>query len=215
MSNNKENKNFKKNLCYRFIKRTFDIVFSILVLALGFIPSLIVCLVIFLSDGHSPIFKEKRMARMNKEIKVWKFRTMVHDSVDLEKYLSKDEIKQWKVEHKIENDPRITKIGKLLRNTRLDEFPQFIHVVTGKMSTIGPRIITKEELMYYGDKAEKLLSMRPGITGQWQTMHDIKTFYEDLSRQKVELEYIDKANIQIDIKIFFRTFKTIFKKTNE
>lgn len=205
-----QNKQIKKSLYYRFVKRTFDIVFSIIALVIGLIPSLIICLLIFCMDWHSPIFKEKRMVRIDKERYIYKFRTMVTDSDNHNKYFTEEQKKEWENEHKVKDDPRILgNIGKFLRKTSLDEIPQFIHVLTGKMSTIGPRIITKDELKHFGNDVKLLFSMKPGITGLWQTSLRNNSTFEDGTRQKIELEYIKSASFLLDCKLFWKTFYVI------
>lgn len=176
----------------------------------GFIPCCIIALIIYIKDKHSPFFIEKRVVNNSQEINIVKFRTMVEDSHNFEKYFNAEQLKQWQKEHKVDNDPRITKIGAFLRRTSIDEFPQFIFVFTGKLSTIGPRVITKQELEYFGKDKDKLLSVKPGITGLWQTSSRNESSFDDGTRQKIELEYVDKACLALDTKIFFKTFYTMF-----
>ena len=95
--------------------------------------------------------------------RIYKFRSMVADADDLEKYFTAEQIKQWHNEHKVDDDPRVTKLGAFLRASSIDEFPQFINVFLGQMSTIGSRAVTAEEAEYFGESKELLLSMRPGI----------------------------------------------------
>ena len=208
----KQAKQIKKPLYYRFIKRTFDILFSVFALVIGLIPSLIICLLIFCKDRHNPIFREKRVVNPNKEIWIWKFRTMRYDSYDHEKYFTREQNEQWEKEHKVKNDPRV--LGRLawfLRNSSLDELPQFIHVFTGKMSVIGPRIITKEELACFHENKDLVLCMKPGITGLWQISDEPRPTFANNARQDVELSYIKDATIILDIKIGLKTILRIVK----
>ena len=180
---------------------------------IGFVPALIICLIIFCKDRHNPIFREKRVVNPNKEIWIWKFRTMRYDSYDHEKYFTKEQNEQWEKEHKVKNDPRVLgKLGWFLRKSSIDEFPQFVQVFSGKMSCIGPRAITKHELKFFtNNDTVSLFVMKPGITGLWQTCKDPKPKFETGDRQKTEIEYINSANLLIDIKLFFRTIVVIFE----
>lgn len=140
---------------------------------------------------------------------------MVADSDELEKYLDEEELEAWHREHKVDDDPRITPLGSFLRKTSLDELPQFINVLKGDMSVVGPRPITAEELPNFGDQQEKLLSRRPGITGWWQTQSRNAATYESGERQALELYYIDNAGYLIDFRIFFATFKEMLAGTGK
>ena len=153
----------KKPLYYRFIKRTFDIAFSGCVIVLGFLPGLVLSGFIVADTKGSPIYLSSRVGRGGKEFRIFKFRTMVADADDLEKYFTPEQLDQWHREHKVDDDPRITKLGAFLRSSSIDEFPQFINVLFGQMSTIGSRAVTVEEAEYYGEGKGFILSMRPGI----------------------------------------------------
>ena len=111
---------------------------------------------------------------------------------------------------KISNDPRITKIGKFLRTTSLDEFPQFINIFKGDMSLIGPRPVVLDEADAYGKNKNKFLSMRPGLSGYWAVNGRSNTTYEE--RMKLELYYIDYCSFLLDIKIIVETIKSVIKK---
>lgn len=204
----------KKPLYYKIIKRLFDILFSSVVIIVGFIPSLIIAAIIFFKDRKNPFYTEKRIVQGYKEINVVKFRTMVADAYNFDKYFNKRQKEQWEREHKVDNDPRITKIGKFLRAISIDEFPQFLQVWIGNLSTIGPRVITKKELECFGDNKDLLLSMKPGITGLWQTTVRNEAKFQDGSRQKIELDYINRACIKLDLKIFFKTINVMLFKEN-
>lgn len=119
----------QKPLYYRFIKRVFDIVFSTCVIIAGFIPGLILSAFIAKDTGGSPIYSSVRVGRGGKLFRIYKFRSMVADSDNLEKYFTRDQLELWHQEHKVDNDPRITKLGAFLRSSSIDEFPQFINVL--------------------------------------------------------------------------------------
>ena len=127
----------------------------------------------------------------------------------LENLLLKDSElkKEFEETHKIKNDPRITNIGKLLRKTSLDELPQFINVLRGEMSIIGPRPIVKEEKDKYGKNFEKVFLIKPGITGLWQVSGRNKLTYK--RRVILDLNYVENYNLLMDLRIFIRTFGVI------
>lgn len=205
----------KKPLYYRFIKRAFDIVFSACVIVVGFVPCVILSAFIVADTKGSPIYTSLRVGRDGRPFQILKFRSMVVDSDNLEKHFTKAQIEQWYREHKVDNDPRITKLGAFLRSSSLDEVPQFINVFLGQLSVIGPRAITFEELENFGDNQELLLSCPPGVTGLWQTgPRNVATFESGL-RQDLELEYVANASLKLDAELFFRTFKTIADGTGK
>ena len=199
----------KKPLYYRFIKRLFDIVFSALVIVIGFIPGLILCIFIAIDTKGSPIYSSTRVGHKG-PFKFYKFRTMVADSDNLEKYLNEDQLKEWHAEHKVENDPRITKLGRFLRATSIDEFAQFLNVFLGQISIIGPRCITEEELDYLGNDRALYLSVPSGITGAWQIGRRNDATWENGIRQAIEYDYALNASLKLDATIFFGTFGAMF-----
>lgn len=207
----------RKRYGYRFVKRLFDILFSFVVCIALCIPVGILCLVISLDSPGFPIFSQKRVGRFGKPIKVLKLRTMYSDAhSNPEKYFNEEQMKCWLREYKVDNDPRVTKIGCFLRKTSLDELPQFLNVLKGDMSVIGCRPITEEELKNFRDiDREYFLSQKMGITGWWQVTDRNSATWEDGTRQEAELYYVRHANLRFDIGIFFETFKAIVKKTGK
>lgn len=197
---------------YHVLKRGFDVVFSACATIACFIPTLLVCGLIWLDEPGAPIYKQRRVGRYGAPIDIYKLRTMVVGADEVEKFLSLGQIKQWETEHKVDDDPRITKIGKFLRRTSLDELPQFWNVLKGEMSVIGPRPIEPDELKAYDDSVVEFLSMTPGITGWWQTVSRNDAKYEDGERQNLELFYVRNRSARIDIKVFFETFRAMFGK---
>ncbi len=174
-------------LGYHFVKRAFDIVFSACATIVGLIPVALLCLVIRLESPGSPIYLQERVGYRGKPLRILKLRTMVADSDDVEKHLSPEQLTQWERERKVDDDPRVTRVGRFLRKTSLDELPQFLNVLAGQMSVIGPRPVVEEELAAYGDDAGELLSAKPGITGWWQVQARNDATYGDGSRQELEL----------------------------
>lgn len=197
---------------YHVVKRGFDVVFSAIASVACFLPTLLVCGLIWLDEPGPPIYKQRRVGRYGAPVDIYKLRTMVTDADDIEKHLNSEQIHQWRTEHKVDDDPRVTRIGKFLRKTSLDEIPQFWNVLKGEMSVIGPRPVEPDELEAYDDCVVEFLSTTPGITGWWQTGSRNDATYEDGERQELELFYIRNRGARIDIKIFFNTFKVMFGK---
>lgn len=197
---------------YHVAKRGFDVVFSACASVACFIPTLIVCGLIWLDEHGSPIYKQRRVGRYGVPIDIYKLRSMVVGADNVEEHLTPDQLVQWRAEHKVDDDPRITKIGKFLRKTSLDELPQFWNVLTGEMSVIGPRPVEADELAAYDDSVVEFLSVTPGITGWWQTVSRNDAKYEDGERQNLELFYVRNRSPRIDVKIFFETFRAMFGK---
>ena len=207
----------RKRTGYRFIKRVFDLVFSFCVCVILCIPVTILAIVISIDTPGFPIFTQERLGRYGKPIKVLKLRTMYDDAQEHPDYYFTDEqMKTWKRELKVENDPRVTRIGHFLRRTSLDEIPQFLNVLIGQMSVIGCRPITREELNNFTDEEKVLfLSQKMGITGWWQVTDRNNATWEDGSRQAIELYYVTNASIRLDLSIFARTFLAIFCRTGQ
>lgn len=198
-----------RSLGYRLIKRAFDIVFSALIIVVGFIPGLLLALMVAVDTKSSPIYSQTRVGKYGRPFKIYKFRTMVSDSDNVEKYFSPDQLEVWKRERKVEDDPRITPFGRKLRATSFDEIPQFLNVLFGQISIIGPRVITYDELNHFGKDKALLLSVSPAITGSWQCgPRNVATFENGL-RQKIELSYAGNANIREDVRIFFKTISVM------
>lgn len=199
---------------YRLIKRVFDIVFSAGVSAVLAIPVAAVCAAICLESPGAPIYSQERVGRGGKPIRVLKLRSMVSDAGNVEKYLSPEQLRQWKIERKVDCDPRITRVGAFIRKTSLDELPQFLNVLIGDLSVIGPRPITRDELDQHFTSADRdeLLSVRPGITGLWQATERNGATFESGLRQKIELHYVRNRCFRMDWRCFFGTFGAMFGK---
>lgn len=194
---------------YLFIKRLSDIVFSTIILLL-FLPIwIIVSIAVMIDTKATPLYVQERIGKNGKPFSILKFRTMVKDSDDVEKYLHGEDLEMWKRERKVDNDPRITKVGRFLRRTSLDEVPNFLNVLIGQMSVVGPRPITRDELLAYDENVDDLLSVRPGITGWWQVEARNEADFATGSRQEMELFYVANAGFKLDLRIFFKTFKAM------
>lgn len=203
-----------KEAIYLTVKRMFDILVGLL----GIVAMIPIILVVKVSnitrgDFHSIFFTQKRIGKNGKEFKLYKFRSMVYNAEDVLKELLKEEPykTEWKLNQKLSNDPRITKVGQFLRKTSLDEVPQFINVLLGDMSLIGPRPLVPGELDEHNGDHDIYEKMRPGITGWWASNGRSDTTYEE--RLKLEYYYINNCSIMLDIKCIWRTIKAVlFKK---
>lgn len=198
----------KKN--YKIIKRTLDIIISGVGLVILF-PFLLVIAIAIKIDSKGPIlFKHKRIGKDGKTIYIYKYRTMLPNAEEMIKDFNDEQLKEFKENYKLKKDPRITKVGRFLRKTSLDELPQLINILKGELSIVGPRPVIQEELERYGENAEKFLSVMPGLTGYWQANGRSLTTYEQ--RMKMELYYVENCTLLLDIKIFFKTIFIVFKK---
>lgn len=201
-------------LAYRFLKRLFDFVFSLCVIVVLVIPVTIVCAFISLESPGNPLYAQKRVGKGGKTIKIFKLRSMVADAGNVQKYLSSEQLHQWEVERKVDDDPRITRVGSFIRKCSIDEVPQFLNVLKGDLSVIGPRPITRDELeQHFSDEEkEELLSVTPGITGLWQATDRNAATFESGLRQKIELHYVRNRCFGMDWKCFTGTFGAMFGK---
>ena len=200
---------YHKKPVFDFVKRFFDILLSGMLLLLIRPIFLIIAICIKCDDGGKVFYRHPRLGRGGKEIKISKFRSMKKDADKFQCQLTPEQLKQYETEFKIDNDPRITRIGNFLRKTSLDELPQVWDIFVGRLSIIGPRpIMEKESLKYYG-KRKDLLSVKPGLTGYWQANARNNVGYSDGKRQEMELFYVEKRSVWLDIKIFFKTIGSV------
>ena len=195
---------------YNLSKRLFDIFFSISIIIICF-PIFFILSILIKLGSRGPIFYSQiRLGKNKKPFKCFKFRTMNEEADDMLKKLlieSEDFRDEFQRTQKLKNDPRITPIGKLLRRTSLDELPQFINVVLGEMSIIGPRPIVEEEQKRYGKNLNEVFSIKPGITGLWQVSGRNNLSYE--RRVILDLMYARNRNFYIDLNILIRTIGVI------
>jgi lipopolysaccharide/colanic/teichoic acid biosynthesis glycosyltransferase len=197
---------------YHAIKRGFDVAFSSAVVALGAVPMALMCAAISVDTPGAPIFFNDRVGRYGLPLRIFKLRTMIEDAEDLDKYLTEAQRRQWHAEHKVDGDPRVTSVGSFLRRTSLDEMPQFLNVLLGQMSVIGPRPVEPDELEAYGKSVTEFLSVTPGITGWWQVKARNNACYDGGRRQALELEYVRDRSLSRDAEIFVETFGAMFGK---
>lgn len=195
---------------YFAFKRAFDIVFSAAVCAMLAIPVVAACAAIEIDSPGKPFFRQKRVGKGGKPIYIFKLRTMVSDAHEHpEKYMTPDQLAQWQREQKVDDDPRITRVGRFLRRTSLDELPQFINVLSGDLSVIGPRPVTLEETYEYGDARDEVLACKPGITGWWAATDRNESTWRSGQRQARELFYVRHQSLGLDTRVFVKTFKAM------
>ena len=205
------NSNFNKNNFYIIIKNIFDIVFSCIVIVIGSPIFLLISILIKFSSRGPIFYYHKRVGKNFKSFYCIKFRTMHPEADDiLTNLLDHNESikKEYEKTHKIKNDPRITRIGKFLRLTSLDELPQFLNVLKLEMSIIGPRPIVEKEIIKYDDSITKVLSIKPGITGLWQVSGRNNLSYK--KRVFLDCLYVDKFHFLMDLRIIIRTLGVLF-----
>lgn len=201
------NKNF---LVYNFFKRSFDII-SASIGILFLLPLFIVLAILVKLDSKGPIFfSHKRIGKNGKIIGIYKFRSMVSNSEEIFKNFTEEQKKEFEKNFKLDDDPRITKIGGFLRKTSLDELPQLLNIIKGDMSVVGPRPIVRAEVEKYGVCADKLFSVKPGLTGFWQANGRSDTTYEE--RVQMDMYYIDNRSFLLDIRIILKTVISVIRK---
>lgn len=195
---------------YIKIKRVIDVILASVALIL-LSPLFAIIAIAIKIDSKGPVFfAHKRIGKNGKIIKLYKFRSMVINAEELIKSFTPEQMREYKENYKLTNDPRITKVGKFLRKTSLDELPQLINIINGDLSIIGPRPVVADELEKYGVNKDKFLSVNPGLTGYWAANGRSNTTYEQ--RMEMELYYIDNLSLKMDIKVFFKTILSVLKK---
>jgi len=198
-----------------FYKRIFDIVFALSVLIL-FSPVYLILMILVVLNSQGPIFYvQKRIGKNHQPFNCIKFRTMVNDADAVLATIMEDSdsIRQeFQESFKLKQDPRITKVGRFLRLTSLDEFPQFWNVLKGEMSVVGPRPLVPEELPKYGRKIDTVLQIKPGITGLWQVSGRNDIPYP--KRVQIDVYYAKSRNWLLDLWIIYKTIGVILFPRN-
>lgn len=214
VTNNIEKTKNIKNGIYKIVKRTIDIIASIIGIILLLPITIIIWLANILVKDNGPVFfKQERIGKDGEFFKLYKYRSMVVEADDkLSKYLAENEEarEEYKKYKKLKNDPRITKVGKFIRNTSLDEFPQFINVLKGQMTLVGPRPYLPREINDMGESFNEIIKVKPGLTGLWQVNGRSETTFED--RLRIDKEYVQKKGLKLDTKIFIWTIGKVFVK---
>lgn len=201
-------------IAYKIIKRTLDILVSIIgIILLMPITTAIWIANIVVKDKGTVFFKQERIGKDGEFFKLYKYRSMVVEADDkLSKYLAENEEarEEYKKYKKLKKDPRITKVGKFIRKTSIDEFPQFINVLKGQMSLVGPRPYLPREINDMGESFNEIIKVKPGLTGLWQVNGRSDTTFED--RLRIDKEYVQKKGMKLDTKIFIWTIGKVFIK---
>lgn len=193
---------------YDFVKRIFDIVCSLIGLIV-LSPVFIILAILVKATSKGPVlFAHKRVGKGGKTIKIYKFRSMVTNAEELIKNFTPRQKAEYEKNYKLENDPRVTKIGSFLRRTSLDELPQFINILKGDLSVVGPRPVMEVETQIYGNYRDMLLSVKPGLTGYWAANGRSATTYR--RRRAMEIYYVKNRSLLLDAKIIFKTFVSVF-----
>lgn len=202
---------------YVVIKRLFDILFSLAAIIVTIIPMAIVWLILKLTDfKHSPIYKDERLTQYNRRFKCYKFRSMKskYSGMTAEEAFTKmgkpELIKKYRQDGDyLKNDPRITKIGKFIRKTSIDELPQLFNILKGDISLIGPRALLPNELRDYGDRS-LILTVKSGLTGFAQVSGRRDISFEE--RRALDIYYVRNWSLMLDASIFFKTIATVLKR---
>ena len=197
---------------YPIIKRTIDLIFSFFGIIFLLFPITIIVKIMYLISGdkESIFYAQYRIGKNGELFPFYKYRSMVPNAKEeLEKLLNENEelAKEYKINKKLKNDPRITKVGKILRKTSLDELPQLICILDGNMSIVGNRPYLPKEKEDMGNYYKDIVKTKPGLTGYWQVNGRSNTTFEE--RCKLESYYSKNASWKIDVKIFFKTFKVV------
>jgi Undecaprenyl-phosphate galactose phosphotransferase WbaP len=173
---------------------------------------LVIALLIKLSSPGPVLYKHRRLGQNGKELAVYKFRSMVANADEKLKAMLEADPKlraEWEVNFKLKDDPRITGIGKFLRRTSFDEFPQLINVIKGEMSLVGPRPVTQNEVKRYGEDFQRIFSVKPGLTGLWQVSGRSDTDYEE--RIAYDSYYLQSWSVWIDIWVLYKTIGVVLR----
>lgn len=195
---------------YLAVKRCFDIVFSLLCIIFFTIPILFVMLLIVIdSPGASPIYTQYRVGKNGRVFKFYKLRSMVPEADQmLDSLLDQNEMEG--PAFKISNDPRITRVGRVIRKTCIDELPQLWNILKGDMSFVGPRPPLPREVEQYNDFQRNRLSVVPGLTCYWQIQPNRNSLTFD-KWLELDLKYIEERNVKTDLMIIFKTVGAVLK----
>ena len=204
----------KPNYWYLFWKRAFDIVSSGLLILLISWLLLIVAIGVKLSSKGPILFKDARVGKNGKDIRVWKFRSMYIDAEErMQEKLTPEQYEQWLKERKIDDDPRITKFGHFIRKTSLDELPQLFNIFGGTISVVGPRPISRMELdgNFTKEQQKVLLSAKPGLISNWAVNGRSDVTFDNGERQRLELEYIGKNSLFLDLWLILKAIPAVLR----
>lgn len=200
-----------KKIIYNFSKRILDLLLSLLALVILSPLLLIVAIVIKIESKGPIIFSQKRIGLNGQEFKMYKFRSMVVNAEELKEKLAKKNEMSGPM-FKIKDDPRITKVGKFIRKTSIDELPQLINIVKGDMSLVGPRPSLPKEVAKFEPWMLDRLNVKPGLTCFWQVSG--RNNIDFIEWMKLDLKYVDERSFLLDLKLIFKTFFVLFGDKN-
>ena len=196
---------------YRFVKRAFDIAFSACVIAVALVPGAVLCAAIAIESPGCPLYRQRRVGRIGadgrpREFTMWKFRSMVKGADRMkDALLAENEVEG--PMFKMRDDPRVTRIGRFIRKHSIDEFPQFLNVLLGDMSVVGPRPPLPREVAQYDEWAMQRLAVKPGLTGPWQVGGRSDVDFDDMVR--LDLGYIARRGVMTDLKLILQTVAVV------
>ena len=199
----------------RFGKRIVDLAFVLCLLPVA-VPVIAILALLVSRDGAKPFFGHRRVGHNGKTFYCWKVRSMVADAeTRLAAHLAADPAAkaEWEATFKLDNDPRITRLGHFIRKTSLDELPQLWNILKGEMSVVGPRPVTAEELTRYGSDAVYYKAMRPGLTGLWQVSGRNTVSYDE--RVEMDVTYSQSFGFWQDLRIILLTAKAVLSRTGK
>lgn len=188
---------------YQISKRFFDLFCALFALIALFPLMAGIFVAIRFTSAGAPVYKQKRIGRRGNIFTIYKFRTMFEGADDLQKSLNPEELAVYQINRKLENDPRVTKVGRFLRKTSLDELPQLLNILKGDMSIVGPRPMLPEEIHLYGSEYMRYITIRPGLTGLWQIKSRHRTVMEE--RARIDAQYIENRGMLYDLAIILKT----------
>ena len=192
------------------IKRSLDLFFVLVLGAIAVVPGILIAIAIVLDSRGPVFFTHTRVGKGRRSLRIWKFRSMVKDAdTRLEKYLLENPVSaaEWAMTHKLRDDPRVTRVGRFLRKTSLDELPQLWNVLRGDMSMVGPRPIVSAEVAKYGSGFRLYSQVSPGLTGLWQVSGRNDTHYT--RRVELDCHYIRHWSLWMDFRILVKTVRVV------
>jgi len=194
----------------RLLKRILDVIVAALLLILALPLGAAIALAILVENRGPVFFAHTRIGKGKRRFRLWKFRSMVVDAdAMLKRHLRAhpDDLAEWREMHKLQNDPRVTRVGRWLRRSRLDELPQLISVLRGEMSMVGPRPIVEEEIAKYGPVFPLYVQVLPGLTGLWQISPHTHTSYRE--RTELDMKYMRERTLWMDLLVLLKTVRVV------
>ena len=196
---------------FLFLKRAFDL-FCATIAFIILLPIFLIVIITIKLDSKGPaIYHQERVGKNGKLFKIYKFRSMCQNADELKEQLLKLNERDGPV-FKITNDPRVTRVGKFLRRSSMDELPQLINIIRGDMSIVGPRPALPNEVNTYTEEQKQRLSVTPGLTCYWQIFHNANTTFDEWV--EMDVKYIKNRSVSTDLKLIFKTIIFVFRRKN-